>query len=148
MKTTDYSDYIKQGLSILESEKLSCVLIKNGNTVYKSGERGIKPLLDLLELEPRLLSRAFVVDKIIGKAAALLLLKGGAEGVYGQVMSAAALQCLTARGIPAGYGAQVDYISNRAGNGACPMETAVMDINDPETAYAKLKETLKQLQGS
>lgn len=129
---------------ILE-EDVPCVFVKGG-AIVKTGEgTGVRPLLTALETEKALLRGAVIVDKIVGKAAAMLAFSGGAAGVYGLTMSAAARDYLAARGVPAAWETLTERIVNRAGTGLCPMETAVLDIEDPAEGVAALKEKIKQL---
>ena len=137
----------KAGRSALERENAGCVVIKDGEVVYKASGHGIKPLLDLLERSPGLLAGADAADRIVGKAAALLFVKGAAASVYGEVMSGAAYDVLVSNGVTAGWGTRAASISNRDGSGICPMERAVLNVDDPDEAFHVLKDTLKRLTG-
>ena len=75
----------------------------------------------------------------------LLAVLGGAAGVYGLTMSAAARDYLAARGIPAEWETLAERIINRTGTGLCPMETAVLDIDDPAEGLTALRETMGRL---
>lgn len=130
---------------MITEEKASCVIIKNNTIVHSAIGNGVKPLIALYENNPEMLKGAFVVDKVIGKAAAMIAVLGGATKVYGVVMSKAAEEYLHHKKIPAKYGRCVDVISNRTGDGLCPLEKAVMDIDDPATAYQVLKDTIRKL---
>lgn len=129
---------------ILE-EDAPCVFVKGG-AIVKTGEgTGVRPLLAALETEKELLRGAVIVDKIVGKAAAMLAFSGAAAGVYGLTMSAAARDYLASRGVPAAWETLTERIINRAGTGLCPMETAVLDIEDPAAGVAALKEKIKNI---
>ncbi len=121
----------------------TCILCAEGR-LLTSQKRGIAPLLGFYE-EGRL-KNAAVADKIIGKAAALLLISGGAGAVYGQVMSENALALLTRAGLEVRYGTLAPYIINRKGDGMCPMEQTVAHMQDPAEAPAALKATLCRLE--
>lgn len=77
-------------------------------------------------------------DKIIGKAAAMLFALSGVTSVYGEVMSRAALPVLQKYGIRFAFGTLTDYIVNRRGDGLCPMEQTVKELNDLTEAYEAL----------
>ena len=143
-KHTDSIQTVDYG-AILKQQRESCVVMKNGDIVYKATGRGVKPLLALIETQPSLMQDAMVIDKIIGKAAALLCIKGGVSGVYGELMSMSACEYLKKQGIKPQYGRCIDVISNRDKSGICPLEKSVMEIDDPEEGYAALKETIKEL---
>ena len=57
----------------------TCAFVRGGR-LYTSTASGIRPLLDWLAEDPCCFQGAFVADKILGKAAALLLLQGGLDG--------------------------------------------------------------------
>ena len=75
----------------------SCV-IADRDRVMTSRARGIAPLLERAERSERL-EGAFVADRIIGKAAAMLLVVMRVASVYGQIMSREAEALLSANGI-------------------------------------------------
>lgn len=135
----------KQWIGLLQKNAVSCIIVQNGEIVHTADGRGVKPIMHVLETEPALLSGAVVIDKIIGKAAAMLLHKGGASYVYGETMSVAGYAYLQAKGIHAEFGRCIDVISNREGNGICPLERSVLKIDDPEEAYIALKNTIRSL---
>lgn len=130
---------------MIREGRASCVIIRHNAIIRTASGQGISPLISIYENEPDILKDALVVDKIVGKAAAIMLVLGGAKRVYGEVMSAAACDYLSARGCRAGYGERIDVISNRTGDGICPLENSVLDIDDPETGYRRLKVTISRL---
>ena len=74
---------------ILE-ENAPCAFLKDGTILAVGEGTGVQPLLRAWETDPELLRGAVVVDKIVGKAAAMLAVLGGCAGVYGLTMSDAA----------------------------------------------------------
>lgn len=129
----------------IQTGEASCVVMKNGIIIKEAVGNGVKPIIALLENEPELLKDAQIVDKVIGKAAAMLLVLGDVDYVYGVTMSVAGKEYLEAHNIKAEYSRCIDVISNRTGNGICPLEKSVLDIGDPEAGYQQLKETISQL---
>lgn len=132
--------------------------VVNGERSQTFCERGVKTLLTILSAptasdtstppatasapstcaaqnSPPLLFNADVADKVVGKAAALMFVLGGVKRVYASVISQSALNVLNTHGVETVYEKLVPYIINRAGNGPCPMEYAVRDTEDPQTAY-------------
>ena len=128
--------------------KASCVVIRGKRIAWTASGHGVAPLLTLYERSPELLKDAWVVDKVIGKAAAMLLVLAGAAGAYGVLMSDAALLYLKSHGLRADSGRRVSRILNRTGDGVCPMERAVADTEDPEEGYRLLKKAVGQLRKS
>lgn len=109
-----------------------------------SEKKGIAPIMELLNEEPEILKGAKVVDRIIGRAAALLLVKGQIKSLYTEIISDHALAVLKKhKNITVSYTKKVPYIINRTKDGMCPMENATLDIEDPEEAYKVLVEKLK-----
>ena len=62
-------------------------------------ERGVADLFRLLREEPQLLRGAFIADKVVGKGAAALMVLGGVEGLFADVVSRPALELLAGAGI-------------------------------------------------
>jgi hypothetical protein len=108
--------------------------------------RGIGPVLKLYDEGS--LKGAFVVDKIIGKAAAMIMTEGGVKQCYGLTMSRAAYDWLAGHGVKADYRECVDVIINRAGDGMCPMEETVLDLDDAKEGIEALRRKRAELMAS
>ena len=78
-------------------------------------ERGVAALFRLLREEPQLLRGAFIADKVVGKGAAALMVLGGVEGLFADVVSRPALEL-------------------RAGTGTCPVEQLCAGRRRPPSA--------------
>ena len=128
---------------LLETQRFTCVLCK-GDVLYTAKQRGIKPMLDYLDAEVDLHGFS-AADRVVGKAAAFLFVLAGIKEVYAQTVSEAALSVFAYYGIPCIYDQRVPYIINRAGNGPCPMEHAVREIENPEEARRAISITLQSL---
>lgn len=131
--------------TMIETEQASCAVIRDGEIIHSADGRGIAPLLNLLDNSPEKLSGSLVVDRIIGRAAAMVLTCGRARAVYALTISRAGLEYLESHGIGVAFDRRIDLISNRTGDGVCPLEHSVLDINDPQKGIAKLRDTIKQL---
>ena len=136
---------LETAISRLREGVHTCILCKE-DLLLTSEKRGIVPLLE--HWEAGRLKDACVADKIIGKAAAMLLILGGAKGVYGEVMSEKARELLLAAGVETRWATLAPYIINRKGDGLCPMEQAVLDISDPAQVPDALKAALQRLKNS
>jgi zinc transport system ATP-binding protein len=102
------------------------VFISDGNWLY--------PLFDLaefIETHPISLAQALVRDKVVGKAAALLLVRLGAGRIHAALMSELAVEVLTHFKVPHTYDQLVPRID-------CQTEALLLEIDDPETAYQLL----------
>lgn len=121
----------------------TCVLC-NQKTVLTDNRRGIRPLLDLLENSTDVAGYA-VADKVVGKAAAYLYCLLKISSLYANVISEPALAVLHQQGISVEYGMLVPAIQNRSGDGFCPMESAVLNVNTADAALPALYHALEQL---
>lgn len=129
----------------LENRNLT-LAISNGQKEFTSQKRGIAPLLDLVE-EQGNLTNYIAYDKVVGKGAALLYVMLGIKEVYTKTISSLAYDILRANAINVNYLCKVPNIINRQGTDLCPMEKAVLNIDDPKLGYLILKTTLAQLKG-
>ncbi len=130
--------------NLISREKATCVIIRDGKVVNIDSGRGIKPVIAMYE--EGLLEGSFVVDKIIGKAAAMVLVLGGVKYCYGLTMSRDAVDLLRQNGVGVKYDKCTDYIVNRNGDGPCPMEQTVKDITSPEEALKALREKIASME--
>ena len=109
--------------------------------------KGIAPLVRLIGAG-RDLTGFSAADKIVGKAAAMLFIKAKVCAVYGQVMTDEARTLLLAGGITCRSGELTEKIINRKGTDLCPMEKAVAALQDPEEAFAVIRQKLADLRKS
>lgn len=126
---------IEELKKLLSDNDYTCV-IKKGDTIITSTERGIKPVITMLKGNINALKGAVVCDKVIGRAAALLFVYGGISAVHTMVISKTALEVFEENNVSVTYDKLVDRIQNRSKTGLCPMETLAMDITSPADAYA------------
>lgn len=117
---------------------------KNG-FLFVSHERGIAPIMKQLEKNSRYFSDCIIVDRVIGKAAAMLYHRSDVAYIHARLMSKAAYNYLSAHHIAFSYETLCPYIINRTETGMCPMEECVKDTEDYESAYIALKEKLLNL---
>ena len=127
------------------NEGYTCALIQ-GDEVLLSRERGVAPLLAWLE-QGSPCRNAVAADKVVGKAAAYLYVLLGVAFVHANILSESAAQVLKRFGVEYSYLQLVTAIRNRKGDGFCPMEQAVWDIDDPQTAHARIIVALQALRG-
>lgn len=139
-------DRIKQlAVSKLEEGDFSIVVI-NHDDCYTSGKKGIAPILELIDTKIDFLKDAYVADKVIGKAAALLLAFGGIKALHAQILSEHAIKVLEQYHIDYDYKMKVPYIINRTKTGMCPMESRVLELDNANEAVDILKAAVRELQ--
>ncbi len=123
--------------------KMDKLLQKHSLVVYKDFDvtcydgKGIKPLMDYLKKDT--FKGAFVGDKRVGKASALLLAYGNVKEVYTPVISKPAIEVFKKNKIKFFAIKIVDNIINMNLTDICPMEKKVQNIDSPEEAYQLFK---------
>ena len=138
-------DNWEKAKQLLAEGGYTCVIC-GGDTVYTSHERGVKPLLELLEQGAELKGFS-AADRVVGKAAAFLYVLLGVSAVYAGVISEPAAGVFRRFGVQADWEEKVEAIFNRTNTGFCPMESAVWDIDEPEKAPDAIKKKLSALRG-
>ncbi len=130
---------------LLNNKGYSCVISDGNEMVYTSKEKGIKPLMEFYKSGFLRSGTFFVADKIIGKGAAFLLVLLPVKGLYTPVISESALKLLYKYSMAVKYDKIVPFIKNRTGEGRCPIESAVIDEEDPGKALDKIHQALEAL---
>ena len=87
----------ERAVSLLHRDGYTCVLCDR-DRVLTSREHGLAPLIRLLDTNESLQDMA-AADRLIGRAAALLLLAAGVKAVYGEVISEEAHRLLSDAGV-------------------------------------------------
>lgn len=128
---------LEQAKNTLKATNSTIAVVSNGE-VFTSQERGVKPLLFLLKEKKGFLKGASVADKVIGKAAALLMALGENKEVHTLIISEPAIKVFEKHNIPCFYDKKVTRIVNRAGDGLCPMESLCLDVENPLEAFTKI----------
>lgn len=113
------------------------LVIYNG-AIHAYDGRGVSDLYRVFTSEPRLLEKAMLADKVVGKGAAALMVLGKVSQIHADVISRPALSLLEANGIDVTYTTLVDNIINRRGTGICPVETLCLDCRTAEECLPKI----------
>ena len=129
------TDLQKAKNRLLQGE-YTCVLCK-GDDVVLSTLRGVKPLVSWLEQGKRFVGYS-AADKVVGKATAFLYVLLGVKAVYANVISAPAKAVLLSHNIAVEYATLTQTIINRAGDGQCPFEACVLNVQEPTIAYERI----------
>ena len=135
---------LEQAKSLLLTSASTIAVVSNGE-VFTSQERGVKPLLHLLTEKNGFLKGASVADKVIGKAAALLMVLGEIKEVHTLIISEPAIKVFEKYNIQCYYDKKVTRIVNRTGDGLCPMETLCLDVEEPKEAFQKITDFIKTM---
>ncbi len=134
---------LEQAKQLLFSQGYTCVLCR-GEQCLTSRFRGIRPLVSWHAGQTDVAGYS-AADKVVGKATAFLYVLLQVRAVYAGVISRSAREVLIRNGIAVEYGTMVDNIINRTGDGICPFEEAVLEIQDPRDAYPSIRRKMEQL---
>lgn len=120
---------MKELIKILFNGNYSCVIHnKRTRSFYR---KGIIDLYSLLRDEPSFLDGAAVADRVVGKAAATLMILGGVSSVFTDVISLPALILLREARIDTDFCLLVPFIQNTDKTDWCPLEKVCYDENSP-----------------
>ena len=125
--------YIFIARSLLDSSNANFAYSGENGTIV-SDLNGIKRLMKLAA-EKHDLSKGFTADRIVGKAAALIMVLLGAKKP--------AYEVFVKYGVNFTFTYLVEAIINRTGDDICPMEKTVLGTDEPEKAYELLSEKMK-----
>lgn len=127
---------MRQLIEILRREKCSLV-VKNHGIVTTYSKPGVRDLEYLLDHDPEMLHGATIADKVIGKAAAAMVVVGGVKELYAEVMSKKAIPFLEEAGIAYTCGTLVDTIKEEGDR--CQLEKITAPATTPEETVALLR---------
>ncbi len=134
---------IERVKELLHTTNCSCVVASANNITTYHG-RGVSDLYNLYNNSPSLLKDAIMADKVVGKGAATLMIAGGINELYTDVISVYAYELLVQYGVKVSFKTKVDYIINRAGAGGCPLETLCASSNDIPTLLEIIDNFIKR----
>lgn len=126
----------------LHNEDCSCVIYNNGQTLLFH-RRGVQDIHHLLHSSPTTLRGAMIADKVVGKGAAALMIAGGVEWVYAEVISEVARGLFAEHNIEVEIGTIVPNIINRAGTDICPIEKLCLPKSDIAECVELIDEFVK-----
>ena len=138
-------DALAEAKSLIESRGFACVLLKDGVIVARMKGRGVSPLLDLLDNAPDKLRGAWLVDRVIGRAAAAIAVMGGVARVHAMLAAEGAANIFAKKGIEFSADKTVPVILNRDKTGSCPMEAAVKKLSDPKAMLKAIRKRIAEL---
>ena len=117
-------------------DRHTLAVFKNGKIKYYQ-QRNLKPIFLALEEHNNDLSGAYIVDRRISKASAMLFAYGKAKYIKTPLLSKSAKEVFDKYGIAYEADRIVDSVLKT--NEQCPMERLLTGIDEPEKAYEILK---------
>ena len=139
--------WVTNALERMAREGAVLVVTKGGESKI-SRASGIAPLMGLLADDSDFLRGSSVVDRVVGRAAALLMLHGGVRELHAVLISVPAIAALESHGMPFTYDEKTPCIRNRTKDGNCPMESACLDTDDPAEAHGILKKKIAEMRAT
>jgi ferredoxin len=130
----------------LDENNYSCI-IKNNDVTQSFTQRGVFDLHDLVAKKDEILKGGYIADKIVGKGAASMMVKGGIKALRTHVISQSALDLLKQHNITVHYDTVVETINNRSNTGMCPVETRVKDCTTIDECWEKIQQFVKEQRG-
>ncbi|MDR3293567.1 MAG: DUF1893 domain-containing protein [Clostridiales bacterium] len=128
---------------LLKGGKYTLALCKD-DKVYTDDGRGLSALIRLIKTKFDLTGFS-AADKVVGKAAAMLLVLCGVVEIYAATISKPAVAFLKENGVKYSYDTLTDEIMNATGTAPCPMEQAVKNISDPAAAFTAIEKTVERI---
>ncbi len=136
---------LKKAKELLEKENLTIVLVKDGKVIYKSKDKGIRPMFTIARELKEEGKGAALADRVIGKGAAILAAYVEIGEIYGKLISSAGIERLDHYGIPYSMETSCEYIKNRDKTDFCPIEKISMEIEDPKKLIESIENFLKNI---
>jgi hypothetical protein len=130
---------IELARSLLEEEKWNLVMVKGGQVLFSSRERGVAPFFQAVQSMGKSLHNAALADSIVGSAVAMLCLHARITSVYGGIASQGALDMLKGKGVAVSSKNIVPHISNYDGTDLCPFEKLAGSCQRPSQLLAALQ---------
>lgn len=136
-------EHIPQDLDIAVravDEGASVAVAKGGRLLVSRAGHTVRPLIEALDEAGEESRGAVVADKVLGRAAALVLIASGVLVVHGVVMSDHGREALESAGIKYSYGRLVAFIANRTGDGMCPVEQMSLGFDEPAAFVVAIRQ--------
>ena len=121
------------------------LIIRKDGAERTFSRRGVIDLFELLANEPEALHGASITDKVIGKAAAALMVLGEVKEAATPRISTPALKLFREAGIKVDYDEEVPLILNRDKSDFCPMEKRCMVSDNPKELLPIITEFINEI---
>ncbi len=138
---------IETAKSILSDKGATLAIVKEGRVLFESDSSGIRGLLQAIEKLGKEMAGSSVADKVVGRAAALLLAHSSVREVYASVLSREGLKVLEENHIKIEHENLVQIILDQTGKKICPFEKFSSEIKSLDAAYEQLKNFAKEFWG-
>ncbi|MFR9602751.1 MAG: DUF1893 domain-containing protein [Rikenellaceae bacterium] len=116
------------------------LIVAKGEEVRRFSGRGVSDIYALFRDDSKWLCGATIVDKIIGKGAAAIMIMAKPKAIYTDVISQNGLALFRRHGVEVSYAEVTPHIIRRDGAGWCPVELLCRDIESAEECIAPIGE--------
>jgi len=123
----------------LSQKNLSLVIAKNDRVLFETDSHGISGLLKAIKQLKDNMADSSVADRIVGQAAALLLVYSGVIAVFAVTASDGGIEVLKNNHVFHEFRRRVPRILDSKRVDVCPFERLVAKFSDPKEAYEELK---------
>lgn len=135
---------IEKAIELLLKEDYKAVLLNENGDLITSKETGVKFLFSKVN-EFNNLKGYVLADKLIGKAAANLVVMLNIKTVFTCIISTSAKEVFKKYHIKYFYFKETEKILNNSETDLCPMEKATLDKESPIDCYLAIKKKLIEL---
>lgn len=133
--------------SLTKKEDGYCLYLVSDQEVLGFKEEHLTALINLLK-SGRSFDDYEAYDTVVGKAAAAIFLKLKVKSVYALLLSDSAFALLKKHNVDVDYQTKVPFIINRQKTGLCPMEEALLNVEDHETMIETILKKEKELKNN
>jgi len=123
----------------LSQKNLNLVIAKNGEVLFETESHGISSLLKAIKQLQENIAGSSIADRIVGRAAALLLVYSGVVAVFAVTASDGGIEVLKNNHVFHDFRRRVPRILDSKRVDVCPFEKLVARFSDPKEAYEELK---------
>ena|GEM_PF-507301 len=141
MDTATYKAVNRARVALTQGKK-TFVIVDENKLLHYSEERGLYPLVNLIETEPSKLEGAVIGDRITGRAAALLCIAGNVKAVFSLIIADEAIRLLEKHDILTAWQETVPYIVERDLSSRYKMDILLKDVAEPWQAAGLIRQYL------
>ncbi|MDR0671312.1 MAG: DUF1893 domain-containing protein [Oscillospiraceae bacterium] len=139
MDAATYKAVNRARVALTRGEK-TFVIVGENKLLYHSDKRGLRPLLELIDSDPSRLEGSIVGDRIVGRAAALLLIRGRVKAVFAQLIADEAIDLLQRHGVLPTWQETIPYVVERDMTSRYKLDLYLKEVEDPQRAVAMIRE--------
>lgn len=136
---------LELAIKTLQEKELTLAIVKDGQVLFESKDKGIKPMYTAVRELKEELKGGSVADKVIGRAAAILCKHVGIKEIYTYLISEEAISILKDSGIKFSYDKSSPFIKNRDKTDMCPVEKLSQKVQDPEELLKDIEKFLENI---